>query len=211
MQYKLDGIIYEVVITKKANKNTYIKVKEDLTISVSTNYFATYNYISKLLDDNQDFLRRAIEAKEKQIIKHQKFNLLGKGYDLVFDKTINKIYVDGCKIYVNNRKDLDKWVTKEMKRIYKEHLDYWYDQFEENIPYPKLKIRTMKTRWGVNNKRDNSVTLNSKLIEYKLDKLDYVIIHELSHFVHFNHSHKFWELVSKYCPNYKQMRKDLKE
>lgn len=69
----------------------------------------------------------------------------------------------------------------------------------------------MKTRWGVCNRKDNSVTLNSELIRYEADKLDYVIIHELSHFVHFNHSKNFWNLVSKYCPNYKQARKDLKE
>ena len=46
----------------------------------------------------------------------------------------------------------------------------------------------MKTRWGVCNIKDNSVTLNSKLIEYDIQALDYVIIHELSHFIHFNHS-----------------------
>ena len=95
--------------------------------------------------------------------------------------------------------------------MFKERLDYSYHVFLESIPYPKLKIRTMKTRWGVCNKRDNSVTLNSKLIEYNIEALDYVIIHELSHFVHFNHSKEFWMLVSKYNPNYKQIKKYLKE
>ena len=69
----------------------------------------------------------------------------------------------------------------------------------------------MKTRWGVCNRRDNSVTLNSELIKYDLTKLDYVIVHELSHFIHFNHSKSFWNLVEKYSPNYKKIRKDLKE
>ena len=69
----------------------------------------------------------------------------------------------------------------------------------------------MKTRWGVCNIRDNSVTLNSKLIEYDIEELDYVIIHELSHFIHFNHSKAFWNQVEKYTPNYKQIRKKLKD
>ena len=69
----------------------------------------------------------------------------------------------------------------------------------------------MKTRWGVCNKRDNSVTLNSKLMEFDLEKLDYVIIHELAHFIHFNHSKDFWNLVSKYEPNYKKIRKEMKD
>ena len=69
----------------------------------------------------------------------------------------------------------------------------------------------MKTRWGVCNKRDNSVTINSRLIEYSIDKLDYVIIHELSHFVHFDHSNNFWELVGSYCKDYKKIRKELRD
>ena len=69
----------------------------------------------------------------------------------------------------------------------------------------------MKTRWGVCNKRDNSVTLNTNLIKETIDKLDYVIIHELAHFVHFDHSKDFWNLVSKYCKEYKQIRKELKD
>ena len=69
----------------------------------------------------------------------------------------------------------------------------------------------MKTRWGVCNIRDNSVTLNTRLIEYDIEKLDYVIIHELSHFIHFNHSKSFWKQVEKYTPDYKQIRNELKD
>ena len=54
------------------------------------------------------------------------------------------------------------------------------------------------------------MTLNSKLIEFDVSKIDYVIIHELCHIIHFNHSKEFWELVFKYCPNYKQIRKEMK-
>lgn len=211
MQYEIDGNIYNVEIVKKSNKNTYIKVKDDLTIYITTNYLASNKYIKDLLDENINFLKKAIKAKEKKQEKEQKFYLLGKGYNVIIDNTINKIYLENDNIYVNSSKELNKWLNKEMKRVYLKHLEYWYDKFEEKIPYPKLKIRTMKTRWGVCNRKDNSVTLNTRLIEYKLDKLDYVIIHELSHFVYFNHSASFWGVVSKYCPNYKQMRKELKE
>ena len=83
--------------------------------------------------------------------------------------------------------------------------------FDEVDNCPTLKIRSMKTRWGVYNRVKHNITLNSHLIEYEIDKIDYVIIHELSHVIHFDHSKNFWNLVSKYCPNYKQMRKDLKE
>jgi predicted metal-dependent hydrolase len=83
--------------------------------------------------------------------------------------------------------------------------------FEENIPYPLLKIRKMTSRWGVCNRKNNSITLNLELIKWDPIYIDYVITHELSHFVHFNHSASFWKTVSKYCPSYKILRKNLRE
>ena len=69
----------------------------------------------------------------------------------------------------------------------------------------------MKTRWGVNHKLDDSITLNSKLIRYDTKIIDYVVIHELSHFVHFDHSRNFWKTVEKYMPDYKKAVRALKE
>ena len=75
----------------------------------------------------------------------------------------------------------------------------------------QLKIRNMKSRWGVYNRMNHSITLNSHLIEYKIQDLDYVIYHELSHTVYFDHSKQFWNLVEFYCPYYRKAKKDLKE
>ena len=210
MKFLIDDKEYEVVIQKKNNKNTYIRVKEDLKIYVTTSYFASKLYIYNLLEQNKEYLKKVLT---KQEIKNENtsFIYLGKKYDVIICNIVNKVELDENKIYTPNEKELDKYIKKNTLELFKERLDYNYNLFLENIPYPKLKIRTMKTRWGVCNKRDNSVTLNSKLIEYNIEALDYVIIHELSHFVHFNHSKEFWMLVSKYNPNYKQIKKYLKE
>ena len=210
MKFLIDDKEYEVVIQKKNNKNTYIRVKEDLKIYVTTSYFASKLYIYNLLEQNKEYLKKVLT---KQEIKNENtsFNYLGKKYDVIICNIVNKVELDENKIYTPSEKELDKYFKKNTLELFKERLDYNYNLFLENIPYPKLKIRTMKTRWGVCNKRDNSVTLNSKLIEYNIEALDYVIIHELSHFVHFNHSKEFWMLVSKYNPNYKQIKKYLKE
>ncbi len=210
MKFLIDDKEYEVVIQKKNNKNTYIRVKEDLKIYVTTSYFASKLYIYNLLEQNKEYLKKVLT---KQEIKNENtsFKYLGKKYDVIICNIVNKVEFDGNKIYTPSEKELDKYIKKNTLELFKERLDYNYNLFLENIPYPKLKIRTMKTRWGVCNKRDNSVTLNSKLIEYNIEALDYVIIHELSHFVHFNHSKEFWMLVSKYNPNYKQIKKYLKE
>ena len=90
-------------------------------------------------------------------------------------------------------------------------LDYYYNLFEENIPIPNLKIRKMTSRWGVCNIKNHNVTLNLELSKYKIEALDYVIVHELSHFIHHDHSKKFWSVVAKYYPKYKECKKMLKE
>ena len=138
------------------------------------------------------------------------FFYLGQKYDIIL-VPFDKVEIDNDKIFVKDKKMLDKWLKKEMITIFEDRLNYNYNLFEEDIPFPKLKTRSMKTRWGVCNKRDNSITLNSKLIKYSLKEIDYVIVHELSHFVHFDHSREFWDTVEKYMPDYKKSVKVLKE
>lgn len=208
--YKLDGENYAVEVVKKNNKNTYIKVKEDMTIYVTTNYLTTKRYVKNVLDNNNDFLRKAVKKVKNRMQKDNDFYYLGKKYDIIYSD-FNKVEVYDNKIFSKNDVSLNKWLKEQMINIFSERLEYNYKLFSEKIPFPKLKIRSMKTRWGVCNKRDNSVTLNSKLIKYSLDEIDYVIIHELSHFVHFDHSRDFWNTVEKYMPNYKRSVKVLKE
>lgn len=211
MIYRLDNEDYEVEIVKKGNKNTYVRVKEDLTIQVTTNHFASKHDIKNLLDRNQDFLRKTLSKRKIDSDKDNDFYFLGKQFDIVVVPILKGIEVDGNKIYLPNKELLDKWLKKQTLKIFEERLQYNYNLFTENIPFPNLRIRSMKTRWGVCNRKNIVVTINSKLIRESIDKIDYVIIHELSHLVHFNHSKAFWEVVEKYCPKYKKIRKDLRE
>ena len=201
--YKLDGQTYNVLVVKKNNKNTYIKIKDDMTIYVTTNYLTSKREVKVILDNEKDFLRKALSRTRKKLEKEELFYYLGKKYDIILVPFENTEVSNG-KIFVKDEKTLEKWLKKETKRIFTERLEYNYNLFDEDIPFPKLKIRSMKTRWGVCNKRDNSVTLNSKLIKYSLHEIDYVIIHELSHFVHFDHSKEFWETVRMRMPDYKK-------
>ena len=205
MKYELDDKIYNVIIKKKGNKNTYIRVDENNNIIVTTNYFITNNKIKKILDDNVKFLNKALNKEKKE-----GFYLMGKKYDIIIDENIKNIEINNNIIKVKSLKYLNNWYKKEIFKIFNDRLDFYYNKFDENIPYPILKIRTMKTRWGVCNRKVKSVTLNFNLVKYDYDCLDYVIVHELSHFVHFDHSKEFWNTVSKYYPNYKIVQKKLK-
>ena len=209
MQYKINDYLCNVYIEKKNNKNTYIRVKEDLNIYVTTNYLITEKQIIKLLDNNYDYLFKTLNNMKQRNEKKELFYYLGKKYDIIYYDSNIELYND--KIYVKDEETLDKWYKKQIKKIFKERLDYNYSLFTEKIPYPNLRIRKMKTRWGVCNKKTNTVTLNSELIKYDFSKIDYVIIHELSHFLYFNHSRSFWNQVEKYCPNYKKIRNELKD
>jgi len=143
--------------------------------------------------------------------KSDKFFYLGSSYDIMYNEDINKTIIQDNKIITKNEKTLNKWLKEETIRIFDERYVYIFNHFKENIKSPILKIRDMKTRWGVYNRLRHTITLNSRLIEFDIEKIDYVIIHELSHILHFNHSKSFWNLVSKYCNNYKKIRKEMKE
>ena len=211
MKYILDNKEYDVEIIKKRNKKTYVRVKEDLTIHITTNFFATKKEIKNLLDNNHDFLRGAIEKRIKEKEKENGFYIFGEKYDVIVMPQFKNIKMVDKIIYTPDATKLDAWLKKETRRIFEDRVRYNYQKFEESIPFPTVKIRKMKTRWGVCNKKREYITLNSNLIKETIDKLDYVIIHELSHFVHFNHSKEFWALVGKYCPKHKEIRKELRE
>ena len=210
MTYLFNGNEYKVEITRKTNKNTYIRFKNNV-IAVSTSYFVTNKQIVKLLDNNHEFLEKVIKKSNQKEENVKNHIILGEKYDIIIMDNIEEIDYQNRKIYIESISKYDSLIKRETQKLFESRLRYNYDLFEEKIPFPSLRIRKMTTRWGVCNRRDIRVTLNSELFKYGIEELDYVIIHELSHLVHFNHSKEFWSLVEKYCSNYKKIRKKLKE
>ena len=206
MIYTYNNVNYQVEIIKKNNKNTYLRVK-DGKIVVTTNYLVSKSKIEKLIKDNTSFINKNLDRYNNKV-KDSSFKLFGNSYDIIYGLPSTEI--TNNKIYTKDSKSLNKYLSKYITSIYQERLNYWYNIFEENIPVPNLKIRKMTSRWGVCNIKNHNVTLNLELSKYNIDALDYVIVHELSHFIYPNHSKDFWSLVSKYYPDYKIIRKKLK-
>ena len=210
MKLKVDDEEYEIIITKKrANKNTYIRVKSDLKIYVTTNTLVTNKYIINLVEKNYDSIVKMIEKEKIRLKNNSNFNYLGKEYDIVYTEYCDISFGQG-KVFLNTSLDIDKWYKKNAKIIFKQHLDLMYNKFSKKIPYPDLRIRKMTTRWGVCNTKSKTITLNLELIKRNEKYLDYVIVHELSHLIFPNHSNNFWNLVEENCPNYKQIKKEMK-
>ena len=78
-----------------------------------------------------------------------------------------------------------------------------------NITVGKIAIRNQKSRWGSCSKKGN-LNFNYKLVFLSPEMRDYVIVHEICHAKEFNHGHGFWSLVAETVPDYKELRKRLR-
>ena len=209
MEYILNNIKYNVEIKRKrTNKRTYIRIKDNNIIYVTTNILVPDFYIKSLIKANEKSILKMIIHKQKENIWNDKFYYLGKNYEVI-NTTNKRIEFIDNKVLIG-KVDIDSFYKKEAKKLFKERLDYWYNSFSRKIPEPKLTIRKMKTRWGVCNTKDKKITLNLELIKHDITYLDYVINHELSHLVYSNHSKDFWNLVEENYPNYKKKKKKMK-
>ena len=211
MEFLYNNNEYDVLIERKAsNRNTYIRVKKDLKIHVTTSIFTSTRSIQKLINDNYDKLCKMIDNQESKNKNNSGFFYLGKQYIVIYSDNKGIEFRDN-KVYLENGFDIDKWYKKQAKEIFLERFNYNYERFSRNIPYPKLRIRKMTTRWGVCNVNTHVITINLELIKRDISYLDYVIVHEMSHLIYGDHSSSFWKLVSENIPNYKKYREEMKE
>ena len=209
MTFEYSKTHYEVEIIRKNNKNTYIRVKNN-KIYITTNYFVNDRKIKKLLEENKKSIIKMLERSKQIEQKNESFLLFGKSYDIIFGDFKQQVTIEDKKILAINEEVFNKWLNIYIYDIFFNHLIHLHSKFDKTVPYPDLKIRKMKTRWGVCNIKNKSITLNLDLFHYDIECLDYVIIHELSHFLVQNHSKDFWKVVEKFCPNYKEIRKKLR-
>lgn len=202
---------YEVPleIIRKKNKNIYFRFNEEGTLIVTCNRFVSEKELRNLIIQNEKSLLRMYEKYMKELEKAKQFYYLGKPYTLVYDEKIKEVEIKENFIYAKDSKKLEQWQKKECLKIFEERINVLLQHFS-NLPLFTLKIRKMKTRWGVNNVTKKIITLNSELLRKDVDLIDYVIIHELCHFYEANHSSKFWYQVSLRYPDYKMARKRLR-
>jgi hypothetical protein len=109
-------------------------------------------------------------------------------------------------------KPLSSEEVKKLKKEARNHLasltEYWAEKI--GVSYGRISIRGQKTRWGSCSSKGN-LNYNYLLMLCPDEVAEYVVIHELCHRIHMNHSKDFWNKIEAFCPNYKQARKWLKQ
>ena len=208
METNINNKLIEVTIIRKNIKNIYIRVKNQ-KIVVTASFLVSEKYIKELINKSSDSINKMLEKEKRKIEKESEFYYLGNKYNIVILNNIDKPIIEDKYIYVKDITYLSKFLYNESRRVLKERVDYWKNIV--SVPKFELKIRKMTRKWGYCNKSKRLVVLNSELIKYEISTIDYVVVHELCHFTHFNHSKEFWSLVKSYIPNYKDYRKVLND
>lgn len=210
MNIKINNKIYNVEIIYKNNKNMYLRIKDDLKIVVTAPLKISEKKIQKFVESNIDYISKVIIQKEEVLTKKQdKFQYLGKLYDICYINE-RKIFLGDEKALIGKNVNIDNWYKKNAIEVFENYYNSCFQNFKEAKYKPLLKIRKMKGKWGVCNITNKTITLNLELIKLNQKYLIYVIYHELCHLKHPNHSKDFWALVEKYVPNYKQIKKEMK-
>ncbi len=82
---------------------------------------------------------------------------------------------------------------------------------EKGIEYPVIKFRKMVSQWGNCYPKKGVLTFNTNLMYASYECIEYVVLHEFTHFLEANHSGKFYKELEKTCPDWKERREKLKE
>ena len=215
-----------IFITRTKRKKTISILIKDGNVEVKAPFNLKKNEIDAFILKKEKWIKNKIllqkkikQLPKKKFIDGEVFKFLGK--DLIL-----KINISGeKKTYIkNNYICLDlKSNTKNNKEKIKKELELFYRSFSEkilkektfieakkmNLKLEKIKVRSYKNRWG-SCSSNGDISYNWKLIMAPKKIINYVIVHELCHLIHFNHSRNYWKEVSKKLPNYRKSKEWLK-
>lgn len=179
-------------------------------------WYVTKKEIEKFILENTDWInRKQTENKPKtyKFIPNEDFPYLGNHYKLqigIFQEpfTFKDTFLLSTDYQDYANQLFTSWYQKKARQNFTERLDYYSRIMATN--FKKIRLNGAKTQWGSCNTKQ-TITLNWRLILGNQDIIDYVIVHELSHLFHLNHSSKFWQKVESVLPNYKTPRLWLKK
>ena len=192
-QIEINKTIVTVKLENKKNiKHCYLRILKADLIQIRANKYFTIFDAKDLINRKKDWIEASILKMSKKSLNDDEFLLLGE----------RKKYED-YKI-----KNIDTFYRHEIEKILPQKVDEYSKKM--NLFPTSISYRKNKRTWGSCNYK-NGLNFNILLMKFSIEVMEYVIIHELSHIKHKNHSKDFWNLVAFYCPNYKEVEKSFKK
>lgn len=215
---------YEVTRSKRKTVSIIIE-PSGLVRVLAPNRYAD-KQIRHLLQEKHNWIMDKLKYFEDNQIKPPDFSegtkldFLGFEYDIhhsqVFKKNEERIKIENSKCIIfartfeteNLKEMIETWYRKEANVIIQNRL-FQLQNIVGKVP-SKVSVKTQKKRWGSCTSKGH-ILLNWRLILAPVEVIDYVILHELCHLYHMDHSQKFWGKVMDFDPHYQIKRKWLKQ
>jgi len=205
---------YSVKVVRKNIKNCYIRVVSCSEVVLSVPLFTSQNHIDYMLKKRASWIEKKLNYFN--LMGNQSNNnrvlYLGKSYNVELVKS-DEQKVDICSnsiiVYLKDEKDkdelLERWYKKEASRVLDDLTKYYLGITSKSID--KLRIKKMKSRWGSCNHIKRYINLNQCLIKKPIEFIEYVVLHEIAHLTHPNHSKEFYNYIEKFMPDWSERRK----
>ena len=208
---------------RKNMKNIYLKVEKNADVVVSAPPRTPNYIIKKLIQENIDEIklrRNNILTNGytvKQYVTGEKHIIFGREFVLeerLGNKNVVKLSDDKIILVIKDKdQDREQIVTSFLRKVlYNKALEF-INKYEKimGVHAEQLRIKKMKTRWGTCNIEAKRIWINYELIKYPIECLEHIVVHELTHLLETNHTPRFYALLGKYYPNFRENDKLIKE
>ena len=225
LQYGTQTISYRLRLSPR--KRLRIVVTPMLDVRVHAPLQASEAEITDVVQSKAPWIARQLEAMRRfhplpaphQYISGETFRYLGRQYRLRVDNGGNtpaRLYGRFLHVHLPNTKDtatirqrIETWYRDRAADVFQRYLIKWHAVgARHGIPEPRLVVRRMRTRWG-SCSSTGRITLNVYLVQAPIHGIEYVIMHELCHLEHHNHSKAFYSLLSRCMPDWERRKRVL--
>jgi predicted metal-dependent hydrolase len=199
---------------RRNSKNISIRVNKSGIVKVTLPYYIPYIAAKNFINKNIDWIEKKLTLFNLQkntyyylgenirLIKKNQTDIKGFNYNF-YD---NNLIVETDNHYYSEEDLFFEWLKARANAYIPNKVDEFSRKYGFN--YNKVTIKNLTSRWGSCSNKKN-LSFNLKLMYFKHEVIDYVVVHELCHLKEMNHSKKFWELVEEIIPNHKEYRKTL--
>ncbi|SMB92028.1 hypothetical protein SAMN00017405_1887 [Desulfonispora thiosulfatigenes DSM 11270] len=227
MKFNYNDQTIEFTVIYRKRKTIEINISPpDIITVISPMYIDEEKLLNAVKSKAKWIVKKLSELKEithlkidKEYVNGELFLFLGRDYPLyiTIDEKIKRteitLYQERIHLTSStNEKDqlrdtMQKWYKEKALEKITERINHYQEYIEVR---PNLvRIKDQKKRWGSCSSKRN-LNFNLRCIMAPLEVLDYIIVHEMCHLVHFNHSKEFWILVKSIIPDYENHRQWLK-